>query len=433
MNVRENRRIVGTPAGIAIVVSTMVGTGIFTTTGFMAEMGAGRFDILLAWLVGGILALCGALCYGELGANMPESGAEYYYISRLLHPSLGFLSGWVSLIVGFSAPIAAVTMAMHIYLAQVITGWPLRSMSVVTIILLSLLHAYKLRMGVRVQMALFIVKVVLLLCFIVAVFISGEGADRSILTDAKPSLWFQPSFAVILIYIAFAYSGWNAAAYMGAELANPGRTLPRALLLGTVSVTILYVLVNYAYFSAVSIEHLEGVESVAHVVGTALWGELGGKVVSILIAGSLIATVSALIIVGPRVYEAMAKDGLFPRGLAQLNRHGVPFRAVGLQAVIAIVFTITATFETLLIYIGFTLNIFAALAVSSIFRLRKRGLASIRVCRGYPFTPVIFLIFTVWVAVWSIQVRPLSTLSGLATLSLGYLIYWVQRVRTRRV
>jgi APA family basic amino acid/polyamine antiporter len=425
----DDRRVVGTPTGVALVVSTMVGTGIFTTTGLMAGIGAGSGDILLAWLIGGILALCGALCYGELGANMPRSGGEYYYISRLLHPSLGFLSGWVSLIVGFAAPIAAVTMAMHIYIAEVIPGWPIRLMTVITIILLSLLHAYDLRIGARVQVGLVLVKIVLIVSFIAGALMFGPGLDRAVISDMSPAFWFGSPFAVTLIYVSFSYSGWNAAAYIGAEVADPGKTFPRTLVIGTLVVTILYMLVNVAYFSSVSIEDMAGVESIAHSVGTSLWGPSGGIIVSLLISAGLVATTSAMTITGPRVYEAMAKDRLFPQRLARLNQRGVPSWAVGLQALIAVAFAMTATFGALLVYIGFTLNIFAGFAVLSVFRLRRLGLSSVKVCWGYPVTPIIFLIFASWMTVWSIQSKPLSTLSGLGTLAVGYLIYILQ---TRR-
>lgn len=432
MTEKQNRRIVGTHTGTAIVISAMVGTGIFTTTGLMAGMGARGGDILLAWLIGGFLALCGALCYGELGANMPESGGEYYYISRILHPSLGFLSGWVSLIVGFSAPIAAASLAMHIYIAQVFPVWPIRLMAVLTILTFSILHAYDLRLGARVQMSLVLLKIILILSFIAGIFVAEQGIDFKIFTSINPDFWFKSSFAVILVFVAFAYSGWNAASYIGAEIKKPDKNLPRALILGTATVTILYVLVNFAYLSAVSIEKLAGVESVANTAGVTLWGSAGGTLVSLLIAICLASTVSAMIIIGPRVYEAMAKDDLFPAILAKLNQHGVPSMAVGLQAIIASIIALTSTFGALLVYIGFTLNIFAALAVFSVFRMRKQGNATIHVCWGYPLTPIIFLIFTVWMTVWSIKSQPISTLTGIGTLSAGYIVYMVRTHRKNK-
>ncbi len=193
----------------------------------------------------------------------------------------------------------------------------------------------------------------------------------------------------------------------------------------------LYILINFAYLSAVSIDRLSGVDNVASVVGAAIWGETGGLLVSILIAVGLISTVSAMIIVGPRVYEAMARDGLFPPALAKLNQHGVPSWAVGLQAGIAIIIALTATFEAVLVYIGYTLNIFAALAVYSVFLLRKQNRLPVRSCLGYPVTPVIFLVFAIWMTVWSIQSKPISTLTGLGTLAAGYAVYLIQSRRKK--
>ncbi len=432
MKSHQNRRIIGKYAATAIVVSNMIGTGIFTTTGLMADMGARGGDILLAWLIGGILALFGALCYGELGANMPESGGEYYYISRILHPSLGFLSGWVSLIVGFSAPIAAAAMAMQIYMQQVIPGWPANTMAVIIILLLSMLHAYDLRIGSRVQMSLVILKVLIILGFIAGVMITGHGTNHEIVLDISPNFWFGPSSSVVLIFVAFAYFGWNAASYIGAEIKNPEKNLPLALISGTVIVTILYVLVNYAYLKVIPIEQVAGVESIASTAAAALWGSTGRITISFLIAIGLISTVSAMIITGPRVYEAMARDNLFPRSFAKLNKHGVPSLAVILQAAIAIVFVLTSTFGSLLIYIGFTLNIFAILAVITLFRVRRRNLVSKKICWGYPVTPIVFIMFALWMTVWSIKSQPISTLTGLGTLAVGYIIYLILNRKNKK-
>ena len=432
MKTNQNRRIIGKYAGAAIVISNMIGTGIFTTTGLMADMGARGGDILIAWLIGGILALSGALCYGELGANMPESGGEYYYISRVLHPSLGFLSGWVSLIVGFSAPIAAAAMAMQIYMQQVIPGWSSGTMAVITILLLSTLHAYDLRLGSRVQMALVILKVLIVIGFIAGVIITGPVPGHEINMDITPDFWFGPSSAVVLIFVAFAYFGWNAATYIGAEIRKPEKNLPFALISGTVIVTLLYVLVNYAYLTAVPIEKAAGVESIASTAAAALWGSKGGITISFLISIGLISTVSAMIITGPRVYEAMASDNLFPKSFAKLNKHGVPSLAVVLQAAIAIVFVLTSTFGSLLIYIGFTLNIFAILAVFTVFLVRRKGMATTKICWGYPVTPVVFISFSLWMTVWSIMSQPVSTLAGLGTLVAGYIVYWILNRRKEK-
>ena len=422
------RRVLSLIPASSIVVASMVGTGIFTTTGFMIQMGAGGGDVLLAWLLGGVVALCGALCYGEIGANLPRSGGEYFYLSRLLHPSLGVMSGWVSLVVGFAAPIAASAMAMHLYLARIVPHWPVRSMAVLTIILLSVLHSFDVRLGGRVQSSLIAAQVILLLAFIAgSLFRSDHVAS---FTQFNPSFWSSSAFAVVLIFVSFAYSGWNAAAYVGGEIRNPERTLPRSLILGAAAVGVLYVLVNVSYLSAVPTAELSGVKEVAHDVAQRLWGTTGGNLSSALIALTLISPVSAMIMIGPRVLEAMSSDGFMPRSFSKLNRRRVPATAVFVQAALAAVIAVTSSFGPLLIYIGFTLTIFAALTVLSIFVLRLQpGIK--KVCVGYPVTPLIFLAFALWATVWSVRAQPLPALAVLATLFVGYVAYAFREMKFR--
>jgi APA family basic amino acid/polyamine antiporter len=393
----------------------MIGTGVFTTTGMMAEMGATSGDILLGWLIGGVIALCGALCYGEVGANLPHSGGEYYYLSRLLHPSLGFMSGTVSLVVGFSAPIAANAILLNSYFATVVSSWSVPHMAALTIIVIALLHGLNLHIGSKFQTAITLVKVALIVVFIGSVFI-----------------WSSP-FAVVLIFVAFAYAGWNAAAYIGTELKDPERTLPRSLLLGTTVVTLLYLLLNLSYLLVASTKELSGVDAVGTLVATKLWGKSIADVVSMLITLTLLCPISAMLMVGPRIVEAMARDGFLPQGLSRLNERNVPSRAVALQAGLAAAIALGAGLEGLLFYIGFTLNIFAALTVVSLFRLRRQGLARVKVCIGYPVTPIIFLLFTVWMTIWSIQTEPKGALAGVVTLAVGFVLYLARARRARLV
>ncbi len=426
-SISENkRRVIPFTSAVAIVVSSMIGTGIFTTTGLMVSMGATGGDILIAWAVGGAVALCGALCYAEIGANLPASGGEYHYLSRLLHPALGFMSGCVSLIVGFAAPIAAAAMAMHLYLARIIAGWPVEAMAAATILLLSLLHAYDVRLGSRVQTALMALKILLIAAFILGIWFSAGDASQLSTVDFKPALGASPQFAVVLVFVSFAYSGWNASAYIGAEIEHPSRALPRSLIAGTVVVAVIYLLINLSYLSAAPLADISGVESVAHTVAERLWGAAGGKIVSTAIALTLIVPISAMIMIGPRVAEAMARDRLMPGVFAGLNSRGVPSYAVFLQAALAAIVAVTSSFGSLLIYIGFTLNIFAALTVLSLFRLRSRGESRHRICIGYPVTPLVFLAFAAWMTVWSVRSEPRATLAGLGTLALCYLIYFVR-------
>jgi APA family basic amino acid/polyamine antiporter len=413
------------------VIANMIGTGVFTTTGMMAEMGATSGDILLGWLIGGVIALCGALCYGEVGANLPHSGGEYYYLSRLLHPALGFMSGTVSLVVGFSAPIAANSILLNSYFATVVPRWPVPHMAALTIIVIALLHGLNLHIGAKFQTAITLVKVALIAVFIGGVLVWAPSASPDLLR-VQPNFLLSSPFAVVLIFVAFAYAGWNAAAYIGTELKDPERTLPRSLLLGTTVVTLLYLLLNLSYLLVASTKELAGVDAVGTLVATKLWGKSIADVVAMLITLTLLCPISAMLMVGPRIVEAMARDGFLPPALSRLNARNVPSRAVALQGGLAAAIALAAGLEGLLFYIAFTLNIFAALTVVSLFRLRRQGLARVKVCIGYPITPIIFLVFTVWMTIWSIQTEPWGALAGLITLAVGFILY-LSRARQARL
>lgn len=428
----DRRTLTLGPAAITVVAS-MIGTGAFTTTGLMVQMGAGSGDVLIAWLIGGVIAFCGALCYGEVGANLPHSGGEYYYLSRLLHPSLGFISGVVSLVVGFAAPIAASAIALNIYIRSVFGWWPVPIMAAATLICLALFHAIDLHVGSRFQTVITITKVVLIVIFIGGVLWAVTGERTSPLLQFEPEFLFSSPFAVVLVFVSFAYSGWNAVAYIATELKNPERTLPRALLIGTTLVTVLYMLLNLSYLLAVPTHELAGVEEVGFVVGQRLWGTAAADLISMLIALTLLCPISAMLMVGPRIAEAMARDGFLPQGLGRLNRRHVPSRAVALQTVLAVAIALTSSYQSLLVYIGFTLNIFAALTVLSLFRLRRENRARIRICWGYPLTPIVFLAFTLWMTVWSVGEEPAATLTGLATLGVGFLLYLVRAKQARLI
>jgi APA family basic amino acid/polyamine antiporter len=419
-------------AASVTVVANMIGTGVFTTTGLMAGMGASSGDILLGWLLGGVIALCGALCYGEVGANLPHSGGEYYYLSRLLHPAVGFMSGAVSLVVGFAAPIAATAIALNLYIETVLPEWPVSQMAALIIVVLSLLHALDLQLGSRFQTAITFVKVSLIVIFIGGVLMAAPKYTAHLFV-AQPGFLLSSRFAVVLVFVAFAYAGWNAAAYIGTELKTPQRTLPLSLLIGTTFVTLLYMLLNLSYLLVIPADQLSGVEQVGYHVANRLWGAGVADLVSMLIALTLVCPISAMLMVGPRIAEAMARDGFLPPGLSRLNRRHVPSRAVMLQALLAAVIALVSSFGSLLIYIGFTLNIFAALTVVSLFRLRRENRAHVKVCVGYPITPIVFLIFTLWMTIWSIREEPKATLAGIATLAVGLVLYLVRARQARLI
>ncbi len=426
----DHPRILGLPTATAIVVASMIGTGIFTTSGFLAADLGSPFVLLLIWLVGGLLALCGALSYAELAVAMPRSGGEYHYLTQIYHPAVGFLSGWVSLTVGFSAPIAAAAMACGSYLNSALPGVPPTSIALVLVALFSLLHLTDIRLGGYTQNVFTLFKLLLILGLMIGGFIAGGGgslAQPPTLADLRITI--SPAFAVGLIFVSYAYSGWNAATYIGGEVKAPGRNLPRALLLGTGLVTLLYLGLNLLYLYAVPLEQLAGRLEVGHIVAVAMFGPGFGQVLALLIALALVSTVSAMIMAGPRVYQALGEDLPFFRLLGVKTRRGTPAAAILLQMLIAMLLIVTATFEVLLYYIGFTLSLFAGLTVLGVYLYRRQHPEAQLPYRtwGYPVTPALFLLLSSWMIAHTLIERPLESLAGVGTLVVGFVVWLVTR------
>ena len=422
----------------------MVGTGIFTTSGFIIEELGNPQTMLLCWLVGGIFALCGALCYGELGAMFPRAGGEYVFLRESFGKAMGFLSGWISLIVGFSAPIAAASVAIATYFfravpvpfsqelatpfsgLKIITISPTTLLAAAIIIIFSLIHYHSLFLGSRVQNGLTIFKIGLIVVFVVCGLFLGDGSTDNFSEGLDMSTVFQDKFAISLIFISFAYSGWNAAAYLGGEIKKPSRNIPLALFAGTFLVICLYLLLNVVYIYALPAKEMSGVLEVGAQSAVSLFGNDVSKYFSGAIAIGLLSVLSAMIMAGPRVYYAMAKDGIFFELFGRVNRlHRTPAYAIFLQAGIAIVMVITASFDKLLIYIGFTLSLCAMLTVVGMIRLRinQPDLTRDYKTFGYPVTPLLFILGNLWVIYFSIKSRPIASLFGLGTIALGILVY----------
>jgi basic amino acid/polyamine antiporter, APA family len=426
------QRRLGLVAATALVVANMIGTGVFTTTGFLSADLGGAVPVLIGWLVGGVLALCGAAVYAELGAMMPRVGGEYVYLRRAFHPLVGFLSGWISLVVGFSAPIAASAVAFGKYTSAVFPALSGTVAAVGVIVAMTLLHMSSVALGSTVQTVFTALKVLLILVFIVAGALVGDGDWSNVTsTGAGADAVLSSTFAVSLIWISFSYSGWNAAAYVAGEIRDPERNLPRALLIGTGIVTALYLLLNVIFFYAAPAEVLGGAAGggpaveVGDVAARRLFGDSAGRLLSSLIAIALVSSVSAMVMAGPRVYTAMAEDGIFFQALAKRGQGGAPVLGVLLQGALAVFLVLIAKFDQLLTYIGFTLSVFAALTVLGAFVLRAREPDTERPYRtfGWPVTPLLFLVLSVWMAFHSIRVRPTESLYGLATLVAGVVVY----------
>jgi APA family basic amino acid/polyamine antiporter len=453
------RRQLGLTVTAAIVVANMIGFGVFTSTGFQAQSLHDPTTILIAWIVGGVIALCGAASYAELGSMMPRAGGEYVYLREAYHPAVGFMSGWVSLTAGFSAPIAVAALAFSKYLATLVPAvkttapWaahaiaiggtrlftisigPEQAVAMVLIAGVTAMHSFDTKIGGWVQATFTAVKVLLIVLFILGGLAFGTG-DWSNFTSREGGLANigTSAFAIALLYISLAYSGWNAAAYIAGDVMKPERNLPRALLLGTGLVMALYVLLNLVFLYAVPIEVLAGppkgmpVIEVGDVAAKHLFGDYAGKLVSAVIALALVSAVSAMVMAGPRVYAAMAENRALPRRLAYHNRRGVPVVAVVTQGALGCLFVLAGALDELMRFVSFTLAIFAALAVAAVFVLRRRGLRGAYRTFGYPVTPIAFIAASMWIAYAQIKMNPKEcAVAGLLLLVGGAVYFFTMR------
>ena len=420
----------GLTTAILVVVANMIGTGVFTTTGLLVRDIGSPLTILVGWSLGGLIALCGALTYGELAAALSSNGGEYHFLSRLYRPWVGFVAGWISLVVGFSAPIAASAFAFGEYVHALWPTIPAPSAGVLLIIVVSMLHAVHVRGGTGLQNIFALAKVALILVFIAGGLCVVDA--RSILVEEPAKVTeslLSPAFAIGLIFISFAYSGWNGAAYIAGEVRRPERTLPLALVMGTGLVVLLYVGLNWVFLASAPPSVLAGKVEVGHVAAVHIFGQAAGQLLSGLIALALISSVSAMIMVGPRVYEAMGEDYRCLRFLSTRPEDGGPAVSIALQAVLAIVMLLTSSFSALLAYIGFTLSISAALTVGGIFILRRRDMHGDLPLRtwGYPATPLLFIGFSGWMIVYALFNRPVEALCGGLTIAVGLVAYLLVR------
>lgn len=431
-----------------IVVANMIGAGVFTTAGLLLEGLGSPGMMLMLWFIGGLIALCGALSYGELGIAMPGAGGEYLFLSRLYNPLAGFLSGWVSFIVGFSAPIAASAMGFSEYMlkafpslgaiagegALLSPGWISKIMSVAVILVFTTIHYRGIKTGARVQNILTIIKIGTMVVLIAAGFATGKG-DTSHFAWTTGELNGFPGMKTMglsLMWIMFAYSGWNAATYVGSEIRNPARTLPGSLLWGTLIVMVLYLGVNALFVYSIHPEDMKGVIAVGALSTVRLFGQNAGTLFALLIAFALFSSLSAFIIIGPRVYYSMARDGLFFKAVSKVHpRFHVPSNSILLQSGIAILFVLSGTFDQILTYLGFSLGIFPLLAVAGVFLQRRRNPDAVRL-PGFPVPQILYLLAGLMILVLSYLERPMESSIALITVLAGVPAYYLFKRSIRK-
>ncbi|MEY2510585.1 MAG: basic amino acid/polyamine antiporter, family [Verrucomicrobiota bacterium] len=428
--VADGKHTISPMTATCIVVANMVGTGIFTSLGFQVAGVPTGFAIMAIWIAGGICALCGALSYAELGAALPRSGGEYHFLGVIYHPAVGFLAGWISATVGFAAPVAIAAIAFGTYFAEVVPGLnPLvLSLAVVTICTVVLLR--DLQLGSAFQNGSTILKIALILVIIVAGFCVRSSEPVSFLpTKADGALILSAPFAVSLYWVMYAYSGWNASTYIVGELRNPSRTIPLSVGLGTVLVMVLYLAMNAVFLRTTPVAEMIGKQQVAVIAGTHIFGLSGAKVMALFICLGLVSTVSAMMWIGPRITAAMGEDLRALGWLARRNAHGVPTTAILTQFTIVIVLLLTTTFQTAVNLVQFSLTLCSALAVLGVFVLRWRQPNLPRPYRtwGYPITPLIFLVISLWMLEHMLADPDTRTpsLRGLWLMALGLAVYFL--------
>jgi APA family basic amino acid/polyamine antiporter len=424
---------IGVITATGIVVANIIGTGVFTSLGFQLTDIRSGFALVLLWVVGGVVALCGALCYGELSAALPRSGGEYHFLSSIYHPALGFMAGFVSATVGFAAPIALAAMAFGTYFhgATAVSNPIVLSLAVVWFT--ALVHLTGLRTGSLFQNIATSLKTLLIGALIVTgLFLVPHQSLPFLPQPGDGATVFSGAFAVALVYVMYSYSGWNAAAYIAGEIDRPERNVPRALLWGTLIVLVIYAALNAAFLATTPLPELAGKLEVALISGKYIFGEQGGRIVGGIICLGLVSAISSMAWVGPRVTMAMGEDHWLLGLLGHKNSRGVPVAAILLQLVIVTVFLLRPRFQMVVIYIQFTLLLCSLLTVVGVIVLRYRRPELPRPYRvwAYPLPPLIFAGVTVWMMIYLLRSHLTESLFGLGTMLIGLLFYFLTGKRS---
>lgn len=392
---------------IAVVVANMIGTGVFTSLGYQLIDIQSTFVLLMLWVVGGVTALCGALTYAELSAALPRSGGEYNFLTELYHPMAGFISGWVSATIGFAAPTALAAITFGKYLHAVFPTVPVTLSAALLVIALTLAHVRSRSSSGGTQRIFTFLKVLLIIlfCLICWIFAKSPQPISVMPQTGDMSLFLSSGFAVSLIYVSYAYTGWNAATYLTSEVENPSKTLPQVLFFGTFVVMVLYVLLNFSFLYAAPMADMVNVNEVGYVAAEAVLGPVGGKVMGFVLALLLISTASAMILAGPRVLQVIGEDFPVFRPLSKTNSEGIPVLAILFLSAITLTFVLTSKFESILKFAGFTLALNTFFTVAGVFVMRWRFPKTQRPFQMplFPLPPLVFLGLTGWTLIHLLQ------------------------------
>jgi APA family basic amino acid/polyamine antiporter len=430
----QPRPRIGLLTACAIVIANIIGTGVFTSLGFQLVDIHSGFALLMLWIVGGIVALCGALSYSELSAALPRSGGEYHFLSSIYHPALGFMAGFVSATVGFAAPIALAAMAFGKYFQGISHFASPIALSFALVWVNALVHLSGLKVGSLFQDLSTLLKVLLVGALIAVGLLVYPTQPITFLPQSGDSAAiFSRSFAIALVFVMYSYSGWNAAVYITGEIKRPEKNVPRALLSGTLVVLVIYTALNAAFLTTTPARELSGQVEVALIAGKHIFGETGARVVGGIICIGLISTISSMTWIGPRVMMAMGEDHRPLRFLAGKNRHGIPLSAILLQLLIVNLLLLTRSFQLVLFYIQFSLLLCSLLTVLGVIVLRRTRPELPRPYRvwAYPWPPLIFAAVTAWMMIHVLRSYPTESLFGVATMLAGLMLYFFAGKRSQ--
>ena len=409
------------------MIANIIGTGVFTSLGFQVADIQSGFALLMLWIVGGVAALCGALCYGELSAALPRSGGEYHFLSEIYHPAVGFMAGFISATVGFAAPIALAAMAFGKYFRGVFDFGSPVLLSFVLVWMVALFHFGNLRLGSAFQNLWTIVKLLLVGVLIGAGLLIEEKQPITFFPHAADTMSiFSGAFAVALVFVMYSYSGWNASSYIIGEVKNPERNVPRSLLAGTLIVIVAYVLLNAVFLATTPEVEMRGQLEVGLIAGRHIFGENGGRIVGAVICLGLISAVSSMTWIGPRVTMSMGEDHWLLRLLGRKNREGVPATAVLVQLLIVNLLLLTRSFELVVVYIQFALLLCSLLTVIGVIVLRASRPNVPRPYRVwlYPLPPLLFAAITIWMMIYLLISKTTESVAGMVTAIVGFLLYF---------
>ncbi|MFL6515744.1 MAG: APC family permease [Chthoniobacterales bacterium] len=423
---QDEPRTVGLATATGIVVANIIGFGIFTSLGFQVAAIQSGFALLLVWVIGGVLSLCGAVCYGELSAALPRSGGEYHFLSVIYHPAVGFMAGFVSATVGFAAPVALAAMAFGKYLDGIFGTELALVASFVVVWIVTAFHLLGVRPGAAFQNLSTCAKIVVIALLIGAgLLIPHKQPVQFVPAAGDASVLVGSAFAVALTYVMYSYSGWNAAAYIAGEIKRPEVNVPRALLLGTGVVMVLYTALNAVFLLATPMAELRGQVEVGLIAGKHIFGEEGGRVVGGIICLGLLSAISSMTWIGPRVTMSMGEDHWLLRFLGRRNSRGIPANAILGQTVIVTLLLLTRSFELVVIYIQFSLLLCSLLTVAGVIVLRRTrpDLPRPSCVWAYPLPVVVFCVATLWMMIYLLYSHPAESILGLGTMVLGLIVY----------